>query len=200
MKIALYFGSFNPVHNYHVAIANHLLEHEGFDIVQFVLSPQNPLKGELAPYEDRRIMLQKALFDYPYMEINDIESKMKKPSYTINTLNKISQENVLDEYSIIMGMDNWSNIDKWKDWETIIEYYEILVIPRLHENSMIEFFEASKRLGDYKIHPKTRIVKGMPLSDLSSTFIRNEVKEGKIVYPYMDRAAANWMLNEKLYK
>ena len=198
MKKALYFGSFNPIHNYHIAIANHLLEHEGFDCVDFVLSPQNPLKKELASYSERRMMLQKALFYYPNMVINDIETSLPKPSYTIDTLNLLKRTMPDVELVIVMGMDNWYDIKKWKDYKLIVENYEILVIPRIVENSYVMFGELLDTL-DCKIHPETRVILGMPLYEISSTFIREEVKNGNSVYPYMDRAACSWMLNEKLY-
>jgi nicotinate-nucleotide adenylyltransferase len=211
MKTALYFGSFNPVHNYHITIANHLIEHEGIGDVEFVLSSQNPFKTELASFEDRLAMLKFAINGYHNMAVNTIESTLPTPSYTINTLNKLKQTYKNREYVIIMGIDNWIDIEKWKYFEYILENYEILVIPRIFKGSNKkdnQFDNHYARLKEYKndsreiitIHPNTRLVEGLPLSEISSTFIRNEVKNGFSIKPYVDNSTRKYIHFLKLYK
>src|SRR5262245_36318934 len=122
MRIGLYFGSFNPVHNGHLIIANHILNETNIEKIWFVISPQNPFKigHELLAKEDRLQLVQKAIEHDNRMMVSDVEFKLPKPSYTINTLNYLKENFPRENFSIIMGSDSFQSIDKWKDSKEII--------------------------------------------------------------------------------
>jgi len=190
MKIALFFGSFNPIHNFHVAIANHVLEHEGMDRVQLILSPQSPFKSDTVCFRHRFEMCDAAIQKYDNMKVSTIERDMPMPSYTIDTLRLLQNTHISSsEFSIIMGLDNWLQIHKWKDYASIVIEYPILVIPRFGGNAddnEESFYSQLVQLGcRAAIHSDTRMIKDMPLSNISSTFIREEIKNGKNVLPYI---------------
>jgi len=162
-RVGLYFGSFNPVHNGHLAIAKYMLEHAPIDELWFVLSPQNPLKNpkDLWSNEKRFEFLKSAIDGKPKMSICTIEWDMPKPSYTIDTLKKLSELYPNTEFSILMGADNLEKIEQWKSFETILNTYKFFVYPRLN---------AVKN--QYFQHPNV-VVFDAPLLDISSTQIRS---------------------------
>lgn len=133
---ALYFGSFNPVHRGHIALAEYVIEKGYAEEVVLIVSPQNPHKqsADLAAEFSRYQMCQMACESSAYPEkikVSAVEFTLPRPSYTINTLRFLS-ENFGDvmNFSILMGADNIANFDRWKDWQQIIEKYPILVYPR----------------------------------------------------------------------
>ena len=170
MKIGLYFGSFNPVHIGHLIIANHVLNETDLDKIWFVVSPQNPFKqnNSLLNEYDRLHLLRTAIEDDPRMKASDIEFYLPKPSYTINTLTYLKEKYPQQDFFLIMGSDSFQNIDKWKNYETIINNYKIYVYKRkgfdLKDNSN----EAIKLLD-------------APLLEISATNIRQLVKQGKSI-------------------
>lgn len=203
MKIALYFGSFDPIHIYHETIINHLLEHEGMDNVNLIPSPQSPHKGKITDFEDRfNMCVQYAVNFAPRCYVNPIEKFMEIPSYTIDTLKEIKKTaDKSHKFYLIMGFDNWLKIKTWKNWKTVLKEYPILVIPRNGSNeqdfkSYKEFMESE----GIEIHTETRLVKGIPDNQVSSTFIRNEIKQGFNVYPYLNKDVYNYIKSKKLYK
>jgi nicotinate-nucleotide adenylyltransferase len=161
-RVGLYFGSFNPVHSGHLAIAEYMLNYAPVDELWFVLSPQNPLKktGELWSNEKRLEFLKSAMDGKSMMSICTVELDMPKPSYTIDTLKKLSVLYPNTEFSIIIGADNLENIEQWKSFETILNYYKILVYPR-----------PNVLKNQYFQHPNVTIFDA-PLMDISSTQIR----------------------------
>ena len=131
-ETALYFGSFNPPHIGHTAIANYFLTNTDAEELWFVVSPQNPLKktSSLLPARTRLELCRLALEDHPKMKVSDIEFGLPMPNYTIHTLIHLEEKFPDRSFSIIMGMDNLQNLYKWKASETILEHYKILVYPR----------------------------------------------------------------------
>lgn len=189
IKTALYFGSYNPVHLGHLIIAAHILEFEEIDELWFVVSPQNPLKQniELESFEHRLKMLELAIIDEPKMKVCDIESKLSQPSYTINTLNLLAKENTDREFCIIIGEDNLENFHLWKDYETILENHNLIVFPRNSENAKADISHKNIKHTD------------APLINLSSTIIRNIIKN-KLPYEHLvDKAVADYILKNSLY-
>jgi nicotinate-nucleotide adenylyltransferase len=169
MKVGLYFGSFNPVHIGHMAIANFLVEYGGIDQLWFVVSPQNPLKKKenLLNDYDRLEMMHLAVSDEQRFRVSDIEYRLPKPSYTIDTLTYLSEKFPAHHFSIIMGSDNLVNFHRWKNFEAIKQNYGIIVYPRPgFDPSSTETF------------PDIRLVDA-PLMEISSTFIREAIKEGR---------------------
>ncbi|MCL2416706.1 MAG: nicotinate (nicotinamide) nucleotide adenylyltransferase [Bacteroidales bacterium] len=161
--VGLYFGSFNPVHDGHLVIAEYMLEHACIDELWFVLSPQNPLKNpnDLWSNEKRFELLKSAIDGKSKMSICTVEWDMPKPSFTIDTLEKLSQLNPDATFSIIMGSDNLEKIEQWKSFETILSTYKVFVYPR--PNTV---------RNQYFQHPNVTVFNAPPLN-ISSTQIRS---------------------------
>ena len=132
MKIGLYFGTFNPIHIGHLAIANYMLEFAGIDQLWFVVSPQSPFKQKQNMLDDyqRLELVNRAIGDDLRMRVSSIEFKLPKPSYTIDTLTYLQEEFPAHRFSILMGSDNLENFHKWKNYEQIIENYPVIIYPR----------------------------------------------------------------------
>lgn len=169
MNIGLYFGSFNPIHIGHLIIANTVLENTKIEKIWFVVSPQNPLKDSSVLFkEEIRLQLTAiAIEQNENFEICDIEFQLSKPSYTIDTLNHLRQKYPSYSFSIIMGSDSFNAIDKWKSYNQILSYYSVFVYER-PGSSLI------------RNNPNTITIEG-PLLDISSTYIRNLIQQGKSV-------------------
>ena len=168
----LYFGSFNPIHIGHLAIANYLVEFTEIDQLWFVVSPHNPhkKKANLLNDYDRLELAHRAVGDDMRLKVSDIEFFLPKPSYTVDTLAYLKDRNPNRHFKILMGSDNLENFHKWKNYETIVENYGVIVYPR-------PGFEAS----EMKTHKNITLAENVPLMEISSSFIRNAVKEGKDV-------------------
>lgn len=171
MKIGLYFGSFNPVHHGHLIIASHILNFTGLDLVWFVVSPQNPFKEthSLLNENHRKHLVDLAIEGDHRMKTSNIEFKLPRPSYTINTLIHLEEQYPEHQFSIIMGSDGFRNIGKWKNAEVILKNYDIKIY---------------KRSG-YEVDPamlssRVQIVEA-PLLQISGTLIRQLIKERKSI-------------------
>jgi nicotinate-nucleotide adenylyltransferase len=170
MKIGLYFGSFNPIHVGHLIIANHILNATDVQKIWFIVSPQNPLKrsNSLLNEYDRLHLARLATADDIRITVSDIEFKLPRPSYTIDTLTYLKEKYPENEFSVIMGSDSYQNLNKWKNFEVIINNYPVYVY---------------KRPG-YEINTSystTPIILEAPLLQISATDIRNLIKEGKSI-------------------
>lgn len=172
-KVALYFGSFNPIHIGHLALANYLAEYGGFDEVRFVVSPHNPLKEESDLMEDtfRLEMVSRSIAGYSKFSVSDIEFRMEKPSYTYLTLRRFSEIEPGVQFSVVIGGDNLALFERWRESEWIAENYRLAVYPRLGCSMQIP--ERWKESVDF--------YEEAPIFDVSSTFIRNSLKQGKDV-------------------
>lgn len=171
MKIGLYFGSFNPVHHGHLIIASHILNHCPIDQVWFVVSPQNPLKpaaGLLNEYH-RLYLVQLALEGEKNMKATDIEFKLPRPSYTIDTLTYLEEKYPQHEFSVIMGSDSYQNLHRWKNYETLIRNHQLYIYQR-------PGFEAQPPANE----PHLAVVKA-PFLEISATHIRNLIREGRSI-------------------
>ena len=172
MKIGLFFGSFNPVHIGHMIIANYMANYTDLEQVWLVVSPHNPLKekSDLINMYDRLEMAKLATEETLNIRVSDVELKLPQPSYTIDTLTFLHEKYPEHEFSLIMGSDNLTSIKKWKNYELILRDYHIHIYPR-------PGFE----IQEFKDHPSITITE-TPLMELSATFIRKAVKEGKNVH------------------
>ncbi len=189
MKIGLYFGSFNPVHNGHLMIANTILEYSDLDRIWFVVSPQNPFKEQrqLLPDYHRLELLRLALGDNEKYKASDIEFRMPKPSYTVDTLAYLADKYPEKQFSLIMGADNLKNLNKWKNSEFILKNYDILVYPRSESDEKII------QTGRIKLIEAPQI-------EVSSTFIRQARKSGKDVRYFMPPAAYEYLTEMHFYE
>lgn len=192
-RVGLYFGTFNPIHIGHLAIANHIVEFSGLDEVWFVITPQSPFKTKQSLLDDhhRYQMVDEALQDYPKLKPSKIEFNLPQPNYTINTLVHLDEEyGTGHQFSLIMGEDNLKSFHKWKNYETILENYSIHVYPRISEGKINHQFQE---------HPKIHRVDA-PIMEISSTFIRNKHKEGKNVRPLLPDAVWKYMDEMNFYR
>jgi nicotinate-nucleotide adenylyltransferase len=132
MKVGLYFGSFNPIHHGHLVIANFILQHAHLDQVWFVVSPQNPLKrsATLLNEYNRLHLVRLAVEGESQLKASDIEFKLPKPSYTVDTLAYLQEKYPRDEFAIIMGSDSFQNLEKWKNYQWLLCHYPIYVYRR----------------------------------------------------------------------
>jgi len=190
MKIGLYFGSFNPVHAGHMVIANYMLAFGGLDRLWFVVSPQNPLKEKSSLLADhhRLELVRLSIGDNHKMKASNIEFKLPKPSYTIHTLAYLGEKHPEHSFTLIMGSDNLATLHKWKNYEELLRHHEILVYPRPGSDG-----------GPLKAHPHVKLIDA-PLVEISSTFIREAVKNKKDVRYYMQPAAWEYMREMHFYE
>lgn len=187
--IGLYFGSFNPVHTGHLIIAESIINNTDTDKIWFVVSPHNPLKekSSLAEGRVRLEMLRQAVKDNPFFAVCDAEFSLPKPSYTVNTLAYLSGAYPDKRFSIIMGQDNLCVLDKWKDYAFILDNYTIYVYPR--NNYQGSAFEGYKNI--MKVDA--------PLVEISSTYIRNCIKQNKSIKYLVRDEVADIIEKQKLY-
>lgn len=167
-KIGLFFGSFNPVHIGHLIIGNAMLAHCDLDEVWYVVSPQNPLKERktLLADQQRLEMVRLAVQDNYHMRACDVEFHLPIPSYTVLTLAHLGDKYRDKQFCLIMGSDNLETFERWRNWEFILEHYQIYVYPRPGHN-------------DCKLasHPNVTMV-DVPQIDISSTYIREQIRLG----------------------
>lgn len=170
MNVGLYFGSFNPVHSGHLIIANHMRVNENLDSVWFVVSPQNPFKqaSTLLNVNHRIHLIQLCIDGETGLSVSNIELKLPKPSYTINTLVYLREKYPKNEFKIIIGSDGFQNIDKWKNANEIISNYSFLVYVRPGFEKIIHPY------ANYKIVDA-------PFLNISSTHIRDMIKNKKSI-------------------
>lgn len=192
MKVGLFFGTFNPIHVGHLTIANHLAEHSDLDQVWFVVTPQSPFKQKSSLLDDhqRLEMVYRATEDYVKLRPSDIEFGLKQPNYTIDTLTYLFEKFPEHEFALIMGEDNLKSFHKWKNYELILENYSIYVYPRLSNGKVDTKFNN---------HPKIFHVSA-PIMEISSTFIRQEIKSGRNVRPMLSDNVWNYIDEMNFYK
>lgn len=171
MKVGLFFGSFNPIHIGHMIIANVMCETTDLDKVWFVVSPQNPLKKnrKLLHEFDRLQMVEAAIADNYKLKCTDVEFRMPKPSYTVDTMTYLYEKNQDKKFVLIIGEDNLFTFDKWKNYLAILDNFELYVYPRpgARQSELIE-------------HPGVKKVEA-PLLNISATFIRAQVSKSQSV-------------------
>ena len=169
MRIGLYLGTFNPIHKGHLAVAEQMYKQGKFDAIWFVVSPNSPFKTSAECLnENKRLDLVKlALKELPYCTASDIEFEMERPSYTYLTLRKLRAVYPHHTFSIIMGEDNLNDIEKWKNYEEILQNHFIYVYPRG---------------GNFqKKEMKNVFYMDFPLLNISSTQIRERLKNGESI-------------------
>jgi nicotinate-nucleotide adenylyltransferase len=192
MKVGLYFGTFNPIHIGHLIIANHFAEYSDLDQIWMVVTPHNPLKKKDTLLDDyqRLQLVFLATEDYPKIKPSDIEFKLPQPNYTVNTLAYLQEKYPQHTFSLLMGEDNLKSLHKWKHYDIILQNYEVYVYPRVsEEKDHIEF----------KNNPKIHFVDA-PIVEISSTFIRENIKNKKNVRPLLPEKVWEYIDHNNLYK
>ncbi|MFW5656433.1 MAG: nicotinate (nicotinamide) nucleotide adenylyltransferase [Bacteroidota bacterium] len=190
MKVGLYFGSFNPIHIGHLAIANYIVEYTEIEKLWFVISPHNPLKKKntLLNDYDRFELVYRSIKDDARFEASDIEFRMPKPSYTIDTLAYLDEKQSGNEYCLIMGSDGLTTFNKWKNAEEIVKRYHRYVYPR-----------PGTPKEEYNNHKNITVVDA-PLMEISSSFIRAALAEGKDVQYFIPREAYQYIMQKGFYQ
>ncbi len=188
--IGLFFGSFNPVHVGHLALANFIAENCDINEIWFVVSPQNPFKEstDLIQAEHRVNMLHESIHDYPKFKVCDIELNLPTPSYTYNTLNELIHQNPDVSFTIIMGSDNLIMLEKWRNIDDIMQMCNIFIYPR-------PGFPVSAEL----IKNNMTVIEA-PVFDISSTLIRDGLSEEKNYSFLVPKKAHDYIVTHGLYK
>ncbi|MBD3639269.1 MAG: nicotinate-nucleotide adenylyltransferase [Crocinitomicaceae bacterium] len=190
-KVGLFFGSYNPIHVGHLILGNYMADTTDLDRVWFVVSPHNPHKKKANLLEDhhRLAMVRIAVEDNPKLKASDIEFNLPKPSYTVFTLQNLKEKYPDHTFVLIMGEDNLRTLHKWKNYEYILENHEIYVYPRVL--TMQEAQSDDQSGNEFEQHKSVRVFNDVPLMKISSSFIRNMIKEGNDV---------RYLLTEKVFK
>lgn len=191
MKTGLFFGSFNPVHIGHMALANYFVEFTDIDQLWFVISPHNPLKKKESLVNDqlRLDMVELAINGDKRFQTCDVEFHMPKPSYTIDTLAYLTEKNPKLEFILLMGSDGLHNFHKWKNYEQIIRHYCRYVYPRKSESVI-----------DYTQHKNLKVIKSAPLIEISSSFIRKSIREKKDIRYFLPVRVSEFIDRKGLYE
>jgi nicotinate-nucleotide adenylyltransferase len=178
MRIGLYFGSFNPIHHGHLIIASYILENIQIDQVWFVVSPQNPLKpslGLLNEY-DRLHLINLAIEGQRNMRSCDIEFKLPRPSFTIDTLTFLEEKYPQHEFWVIMGSDCFQNLHHWKNYQLLLKNYPFIIYQR-----------PGKEIRETPAGVRAQLLQA-PLLDISATQIRQAVRERRSIRYFVPEA------------
>jgi nicotinate-nucleotide adenylyltransferase len=190
IKTGLLFGSFNPIHIGHVAIAGYMKEFECLDEVWFVVSPRNPFKSprQLVSPAARLEMTRLAVMCHPAFRASDVEFNMPLPSYTLHTLEKLRAGYPGNDFIIITGSDNIESIPIWRGGETLAREYKFLFYPRPgSENAGLSMFTSAR-------------IASAPLIGVSSSFIRESIKAGKDMRAFVPCETYDYIEKNGFYK
>lgn len=190
MKTGLFFGSFNPLHIGHMAIAQYMVEFTDLEQVWFVVSPQSPFKekSSLLDQHHRLMMVRIATEDHPQFQASDIEFKLPQPSYTVDTLTYLKEKYPTHNFALIMGGDNLNSFHKWKNYKRILEEHELYVYPR----------PESKDCTLAK-HKKVHLTQA-PLMDVSASFIRKSIADQKNISYFLPPKVWQYVDEMNFYK
>jgi nicotinate-nucleotide adenylyltransferase len=185
MRVGLYFGTFNPIHVGHLVIANYMADFTDLDQVWLIVTPQNPLKKKsslLADYH-RLALVREAIKDNPKLNASDVEFGLPQPNYTATTLAYLKEKYPSHRFSLIMGEDNLRTLHKWYNHENLLTNYQLYVYPRVltsqEEDEVAEIGELHRNgLAD---HASIVMCEDAPVMKVSSSFIRQAIKDGKDV-------------------
>lgn len=188
-RVALFGGSFDPVHAAHLMLAQYVAEFCGFDEVWLNLSPANPLKEgpRHASDADRLKMLAVAVGNHPRLKICSVELMMPRPSYTINTLRRLSEKCPDTDFTLLIGTDQLAQFDRWRSWEEILRDYGVAVYPR-------DGYDIPSPL------PEGVTLIDAPHLEVSSTFIRDAIRDGRDVNFFLPPGVYNYILTHNLYR
>ena len=170
MKIGLYFGSFNPIHVGHLIVASYVANHTDCQQVWFVVSPQNPLKPSSVLLNEyhRLHLVHLAVEGDLRLKASDVEFKLPRPSYTIDTLTYLQEKYPQHEFAIVMGSDSFQNLPRWKNFELLVKNYSFIIYKR-------PGFDVTNDYG-----AKTTMLNA-PLLQLSATEIRDNIRARKTI-------------------
>lgn len=190
-NVCVYSGSFNPIHNGHIALAEYLIDRQIVDEVWVIITPQNPLKPSNTLINDnlRLQMARLALEGRKSIVVSDVEIHLPKPSYTIDTLRFLQSQYPLYSFCLLIGQDNVTIFDKWKSYRQILQDFRVLVYPR-----------SGATTTEQLKYPEMQLLTDAPTVDISSTDIRNRVKSGLPITGLLPDAVAEFITEHRLYK
>ena len=190
-KIGLFFGTFDPIHNGHLRIAKYITEEKLADKVWLVVTPENPIKvgSKISSFNHRFNMAKIATEKYDNIMPSDLEVNLKKPNYTIDTLEYISNKLRDIEFSLIIGEDNYKIFDTWKDYKKILSKYKIFIYPR----------KGTLKESLHIINENAMYIGG-PRIDLSSTNIRKIVSKKSDPKDLISAKVMEYINRNKLYQ
>ena len=190
MKIGIFGGSFNPIHTGHAILANYLVSETDLDAVWLMVAPRNPIKSEYnRAYDLHRLRMTEMVTRRINGAITSgLEFSLPYPSYTINTLNTLSQKFPDDEFALVIGADNWAIFNRWRNADEIIARHEIYVYPRRGYEIAIpdELKDRVKALDS-------------PLIEISSTMVREKLSRGDNLSFYLPDDVYQYILEHNLY-
>ncbi|MDR3137298.1 MAG: nicotinate-nucleotide adenylyltransferase [Tannerellaceae bacterium] len=173
-RVAVFPGSFNPIHIGHLALANWLAQFGDVDEVRFVVSPLNPLKHRDDLFDERRRLdwVRDAIDAYPKFSVSDVEFHLPRPSYTLRTFDALTQAEPATQFRLLIGADNWATFDRWKDYYRFLTRFPVLIFPRpgFPLNLDAPRFATPPNASLHTLNP--------PLLDISSSFIRQAITQG----------------------
>lgn len=189
IRTGIFGGTFNPIHLGHLALANYLCEENWVDELWFLITPQNPFKQEQTLLDNhlRMKMVEAAIADYPRFKASYFEFTLPRPSYTVTTLQKLSETYPDREFVLIIGADNWAAFDKWKSPEEILRNHRILVYPR-----------PGYEINPHELPAQVKAV-NTPLLEISSTFIRESIASGKDIRYFLHPEVYRFIKQHQLY-
>jgi nicotinate-nucleotide adenylyltransferase len=194
MHIGCLFGTFDPPHLAHVAIAEHMRKARSLDQVWFVVTPQNPFKQDkvLSPDHHRLAMMRLAVLGHEGLVASGFELDLPKPNYTSDTLRFMRQRWPDNRFELIIGSDNLASFHRWKDPEDILEHHRLLVYPRegLKDHLAATIFHG---------HPGIQIVADAPLMPISATGIREDIRSWRAVDDRLSPAVISYIRQHGLY-
>ena len=195
-KVGLYFGSFNPIHIGHLAIAGYMKEFTGLDEVWFVVSPQNPLKKKESLLDDhnRLYLVELAIGDNYCLKPSDIEFRRPVPSYTIDTMALLTEKYPSHKFTLVMGEDNLYTLHKWKNANELVSRYQLYVYPRR------DIVKKKNDTLDEVLSKATIKWVNAPLIDISGTFIRNGIKKGKNMSYFLHPAVWKYIVDMHFFE
>jgi nicotinate-nucleotide adenylyltransferase len=188
--VGLLFGSFNPVHTGHLILAEHFATRTDLDAVWLVISPQSPFKvgEELLPDTARLDLLQLALADNPRLRAEDVELILPRPSYTIATLDALRQRHPTHDFVLLMGGDNLAGLPRWRASDRLITEFDLYVYPR-----------PGAPLPNLVAFPRAQVLNA-PLLDISATYIRASVQQGRSIRYLVPAAVEQEILARGYYR
>ena len=189
-KIGLFFGSFNPIHTGHLAIASYMVEFTDLAELWFVVSPHNPLKEKSSLLSDhhRMALVNEAIESDSRFRVSNIEFKISQPSYTIHTLAHLEEKYPGLQFVLVGGTDMLPSFHKWKNWETILKNYQLYLYPR-HDSDKHEL----------TTHPSITLVRA-PRMEISSSFIRESIRQGKNMTYFLPDKVLRYILEMHCYE
>ena len=200
-QIGLFFGSFNPVHQGHLILANYLVEETALEEVWFVITPQSPFKQKqrLLDNHHRLAMVEEAIEDYPKLKSSTVEFGLPAPQYTALSVAHLKEKHPEAVFSLIMGQDHLKSFHKWYNYQALLEGHQIYVYPRMPEEALA----ASKPLKQPKpeiLNHSNLILVPAPVVEISSSYIRKALKAGKNIRPLLPPAVWKYMDEMNFYR